>query len=153
MASSFSPRARRARQPCSRVPERARRRASLDLYAAAGSSLRRPDRRRVVRDLPEPERSLTTHVDVLVVGAGPAGLAVARTTAAAGLTTLVIERQKEIGEHVRTSGMTATSTVRYVGAPAETFHSLETLRVVAPGASVAFPATAETGFCVLDVRG
>jgi digeranylgeranylglycerophospholipid reductase len=96
---------------------------------------------------------LTRRVDVLVVGAGPAGLAVARETATAGLTTLVVERQREIAEHVRTSGMTATSTVRYIGAPAETYHSLETLRVVAPGASAAFPARAETGFCVLDVRG
>jgi digeranylgeranylglycerophospholipid reductase len=92
-------------------------------------------------------------VDVLVVGAGPAGLSVARETARAGLTALVIERQREIAEHVRTSGMTATSTVRSVGARTETYHALETLRVVAPGASAAFPATAETGFCVLDVRG
>jgi len=89
---------------------------------------------------------------VLVVGAGPAGLAVAQATASAGLTTLVIERQKEIAEHVRTSGMTASSTVRGVGAPPDTYHSLESLRIVAPGASAAFPATAEAGFCVLDVR-
>jgi digeranylgeranylglycerophospholipid reductase len=78
---------------------------------------------------------------------------VARETAAAGLSTLVVERQKEIAEHVRTSGMTATATVRRVGAPRETYHSLETLRVVAPMASAAFQATTETGFCVLDVRG
>ena len=89
---------------------------------------------------------------MLVVGAGPAGLAVAQATASAGLTTLVIERQKEIAEHVRTSGMTASSTVRGVGAPPDTYHSLESLRIVAPGASAAFPATAEAGFCVLDVR-
>jgi digeranylgeranylglycerophospholipid reductase len=90
---------------------------------------------------------------VLIVGAGPAGLAFAKETAAAGLTALVIERQREIAEHVRTSGMTATATVRRVGAPPETYHPLETLRVVAPATSAAFPATAETGFCVLDVRG
>lgn len=96
---------------------------------------------------------MTEQVDVLVVGAGPAGLAVARETAAAGLVTLVVERQQEIAEHVRTSGMTATAAVRGVGAPQETYHSLETLRVVAPAASAAFSATAETGFCVLDVRG
>ncbi|TML63553.1 MAG: NAD(P)/FAD-dependent oxidoreductase [Actinobacteria bacterium] len=96
--------------------------------------------------------SPSEQVDVLVVGAGPAGLAVAQATASAGLTTLVIERQKEIAEHVRTSGMTASSTVRGVGAPPDTYHSLESLRIVAPGASAAFPATAEAGFCVLDVR-
>ena len=98
------------------------------------------------------EWSLTERVDVLVVGAGPAGLAVARETAASGLTTLVIERQKEIAEHVRTSGMTATSTVRRVGAPSGTYHSLETLRIAAPAASAVVPATAAAGFCVLDVR-
>ena len=97
--------------------------------------------------------SPSEQVDVLVVGAGPAGLAVARATAAAGLTTLVIERQKEIAEHVRTSGMTASSTVRRVGVPPGTYHSLERLRIVAPGVSAAFSATPEAGFCVLDVRG
>jgi digeranylgeranylglycerophospholipid reductase len=90
---------------------------------------------------------------VLVVGAGPAGLAVARETAAAGLATVVVERQHEIAEHVRTSGMTATNTVRRVGAPAETYHLLKTLRMVAPAATATFPATAKAGFCVLDVRG
>ena len=90
---------------------------------------------------------------MLVVGAGPAGLSVARETAAAGLATLVIERQNGIAEHVRTSGMTASSTVRRIGAPSATYHSLDTLRIVAPGASAAFPATAKAGFCVLDVRG
>jgi len=98
------------------------------------------------------EWPLTERVDVLVVGAGPAGLAVARETAASGLTTLVIERQKEIAEHVRTSGMTATSTVHRLGAPGDTYHSLETLRIVAPAAVAAFSARAGAGFCVLDVR-
>jgi digeranylgeranylglycerophospholipid reductase len=67
--------------------------------------------------------------------------------------TLVIERQKAIAEHVRTSGMTATATVHRVAAPRETYHSLETLRIVAPAATATFSATAEAGFCVLDVRG
>src|SRR5439155_17612421 len=110
----------------------------------------RRNRRRRARPLAGRVRSLDSpseQVDVLVVGAGPAGLAVARATAAAGLTTLVIERQKEIAEHVRTSGMTASSTVRRVGVPPGTYHSLERLRIVAPGVSAAFSATPEAGFC------
>ena len=90
---------------------------------------------------------MTEQVDVLVVGAGPAGLALARETAAAGLVTLVVERQKEIAEHVRTSGMTATSAVRHVGAPPETYHSLETLRVTlaAKAATATIPILFATG--------
>ena len=39
--------------------------------------------------------------DVLVVGAGPAGLATARATAMRGLKTVVIEEHAEIGEPVQ----------------------------------------------------
>ena len=61
------------------------------------------------------EWPLTERVDVLVVGAGPAGLAVARETAASGLTTLVISvlansdgslKQMAIGE-APIAGLTA----------------------------------------------
>ena len=93
----------------------------------------------------------TESVDVVVVGAGPAGLAAARETAAAGLDTLVVERQRQVAEHVRTSGATAVSTVARLGAPARLFHVFERFRLVSPGET----AVVETGdaLCALDVRG
>jgi len=89
-------------------------------------------------------------VDVLVVGAGPAGLAVARSTAAAGLNTLVVERQREVGEHVRTSGATALQTVTSLAAPPELYHRLARLRILSPSESVTFDCP--DALCILDVR-
>ena len=39
--------------------------------------------------------------DVIVIGAGPAGSIAARTTAQAGLATLLLEKRQEIGSPVR----------------------------------------------------
>jgi len=44
--------------------------------------------------------------DVLVVGAGPAGLATAITTSKAGLKTIIIEKSSEIGYPIKTSAFT-----------------------------------------------
>lgn len=44
--------------------------------------------------------------DVLVVGAGPAGLAASITTAGLGLNTIVIEKNSEIGHPIKTSAFT-----------------------------------------------
>ena len=44
--------------------------------------------------------------DVLVVGAGPAGLATAITTSRAGLSTIIAEKSTEIGYPVKTSAFT-----------------------------------------------
>jgi geranylgeranyl reductase family protein len=44
---------------------------------------------------------VTSSVDVLVIGAGPAGSAAARECAQAGLTTLMVDRRKVIGQPIR----------------------------------------------------
>src|SRR4051794_35883176 len=90
-------------------------------------------------------------VDVAVVGAGPAGLAVARHTASAGLDTLVIERQNEVGEHVRTSGATAVSTVTRLETPQHLYHPFGRFRISSPGETAVFETA--SSLCVLDVRG
>ena len=44
--------------------------------------------------------------DVVIVGGGPAGLTAARVLGEAGTTVLVIEKDRQIAERVRTSGGT-----------------------------------------------
>jgi digeranylgeranylglycerophospholipid reductase len=90
-------------------------------------------------------------VDVLVIGAGPAGLSVARTTAAAGLETIVVERQAAVAEHVRTSGATAVETVRRLGAPRSLYHIVDRVRIASPRSSATLAG--DELLCILDVRG
>ena len=52
--------------------------------------------------------------DVIIIGAGPGGLACARKTAGLGLTTLVLERKKEIGKKVCAGGITWNGLIKNV---------------------------------------
>jgi digeranylgeranylglycerophospholipid reductase len=90
-------------------------------------------------------------VEVLVVGGGPAGLSAARAVAAAGHETLVVERQPTVGEHVRTSGVTALETTERLGAPAELRHQVERLRFCTREDEVVVDLERRR-LCVLDVR-
>ncbi|EKD33818.1 MAG: hypothetical protein ACD_75C02584G0002 [uncultured bacterium] len=47
-----------------------------------------------------------SHYDVIIIGAGPGGLACARVTAAHGLKTLVLERKETLGKKVCAGGIT-----------------------------------------------
>ena len=96
----------------------------------------------------EPE---TERVEVLVVGGGPAGLSAARAVAAAGHETLVVERQPTVGEHVRTSGVTALETAERLGAPAELRHEVERVRFRTREDEVVVELESRR-LCVLDVR-
>ena len=58
--------------------------------------------------------------DVVVVGAGPVGSAVARDTARAGLQVLLLEEHREIGRPLQCSGFVTPRTLDEVGEGAET---------------------------------
>ncbi len=90
-------------------------------------------------------------VEVLVVGGGPAGLSAARAVAAAGHETLVVERQPTVGEHVRTSGVTALETAERLGAPAELRHEVQRVRFCTREDEVVV-GLERRRLCVLDVR-
>lgn len=57
--------------------------------------------------------------DVIIIGAGPAGLQCARELAEYGIKVLVVERQKEIGEPNYSTAGTAEETVKNFGLPKE----------------------------------
>lgn len=91
-------------------------------------------------------------VDVLIVGGGPAGLSTAHALASSGRETLVVERQPSVGEHVRTSGVTALETPDRLGCPESLRHELRQLRFSTREDDVVLESHTRR-FCVLDVRG
>ena len=90
--------------------------------------------------------------DVLVVGGGPAGLLAAETAASAGLSTVVVEREQEIGHPVHTSGATALKTMTDFEIPEHLYHPVGRFRVCSPNEEALFESEEPIG-CVIDVRG
>ncbi len=95
---------------------------------------------------------LPENTDVLILGAGPAGLSAARVCALAGTRVHVVEKKCEIGSPVRTSGATWVGSMEQAELPATLYHRIETIRVCSPSRDVSFKNTG-AGICVLDVRG
>ncbi|HEX8729006.1 MAG TPA: FAD-dependent oxidoreductase, partial [Ktedonobacterales bacterium] len=62
--------------------------------------------------------------DVLIVGGGPAGLSAAEAAAKAGARVAVLERRKEIGYPVHTSGGSWISDMRAIGVPADLYYPI-----------------------------
>ena len=92
------------------------------------------------------------HYDVLVVGGGPAGLSAAEAAAQAGARVAVLERRKEIGYPVHTSGGSWVSDMRALGIPADLYYPIRRVTFLAPRRSAQFDYP-DPVCCVLDVRG
>jgi digeranylgeranylglycerophospholipid reductase len=90
--------------------------------------------------------------DVIIAGGGPAGLAAARETAAAGLSTLVVERSAAIGIPLHTSGGSWIDELTALGVPPRYYVPIRHIRVIGPRSEARFDYT-EPRMCVLDVRG
>lgn len=98
------------------------------------------------------ERMETRQYDVLVVGGGPAGLSAAEAAAKGGARVTVLERQKEIGYPVHTSGGSWIADMRALGIPAELYHPIRSVTFVSPQREARFDYD-DPVCCVLDVRG
>jgi digeranylgeranylglycerophospholipid reductase len=90
--------------------------------------------------------------DVLVVGGGPAGLAAAESAAKTGARVAVLERQKEIGYPVHTSGGSWISDMRALGIPSDLYYPIRQVTFLSPRKRARFVYD-EPVCCVLDVRG
>ncbi len=90
--------------------------------------------------------------DVLILGGGPAGLRAAQECARKGLRTIVVEKKKEIGTPIRTSGATWIDDIKSHGIPSKFFHRIERVKFVSPNEEAQFK-NSKKGVCVLDVRG
>jgi len=95
---------------------------------------------------------LRSNWDVVIAGAGPAGLSAAFTAASDGASVLLIEQNSEIGSPTRTSGGSFVRELADLGIPRSLYHPLTGIRFVSPHSSAAFHY-ADPVMCVMDVRG
>lgn len=78
---------------------------------------------------------MTVKYDIVIVGAGPAGSLAAKTAAAAGLKTLLIEKRSRIGWPVRCGEGISPQTCKAVGISVKHHHYIESTNFVSPGGS------------------
>lgn len=90
--------------------------------------------------------------DVLIVGGGPAGLSAAKSAALEGVSTLLLEKSREIGYPVKTSGGSFIPDLRKLGIPESLYHPIRRIRLISNKATATFEYTKPI-FCVLDTRG
>ena len=89
--------------------------------------------------------------DVVVVGGGPAGSSAAHMAAKSGCTVALFEKEKEIAETVRTSGVTWISDIKKFGIPEECYNPIKKFSFCSPKNSVKISGEIAKA-AVLDVR-
>ena len=89
--------------------------------------------------------------DVVVVGGGPAGSSAARIAAENECTVALVEKEKEIAETVRTSGVTWISDIKKFKIPEDCYNSIKRFSFCSPKNSVTISDNVAKA-AVLDVR-
>jgi digeranylgeranylglycerophospholipid reductase len=89
--------------------------------------------------------------DVVVVGGGPAGSSAARIAAKNECTVALVEKEKEIAETVRTSGVTWISDIKKFGIPEDCYNPIKRFSFCSPKNSVTISDDIAKA-AVLDVR-
>ncbi|MGI0041089.1 MAG: FAD-dependent oxidoreductase, partial [Nitrosopumilaceae archaeon] len=65
-----------------------------------------------------------TNYDIIIVGAGPAGLSAAWAAAKKGVSVAVLEREEAIAQSIRTSGVTWISEAKSFGIPPDYYNPI-----------------------------
>ncbi|HTS76677.1 MAG TPA: NAD(P)/FAD-dependent oxidoreductase [Bryobacteraceae bacterium] len=89
--------------------------------------------------------------DVIIAGAGPAGLSAAETVARRGRAVLVVEQNHEIGSPIRTSGGSFIDELDNLGIRADLYHQISRVRFLSRTKRAVFEYP-QPILCVLDVR-
>ena len=89
--------------------------------------------------------------DVVVVGGGPAGSSAAHMAAKSGCTVALSEKEKQIAQTVRTSGVTWISDIKKFGIPEECYNPIKKFSFCSPKNSVKISGEIAKA-AVLDVR-
>jgi digeranylgeranylglycerophospholipid reductase len=89
--------------------------------------------------------------DVVIVGAGPAGLSAGWSAAKTGVRVAIIERDEAIGQNVRTSGVTWIKEAKAFGIPSELYNPIKNYAFYSPNNFV-LKQSSQYEVAVLDVR-
>lgn len=92
-------------------------------------------------------------VDVLIVGAGFAGLAAARAAAEAGAKTLVVEAKPQVGVRLHTTGIFVKEADDAVGLPGELTRRVEAVRLYGPSRKTVDLTADDYFFLTTDTGG
>jgi len=89
--------------------------------------------------------------DIIIVGAGPAGLSAAWAAAKNGVSVAVLEREEAIAQSIRTSGVTWITDAESFGIPSDYYNPIRNYSFYSPNNQVTIHGT-EYQAAVLDVR-
>ena len=89
--------------------------------------------------------------DIVIVGAGPAGLSVAWAAAKKGISVAVLEREEAVAQTIRTSGVTWINEATSFGIPSDYYNLIRNYSFYSPNNKVTIRSP-EHQVAVLDVR-
>jgi digeranylgeranylglycerophospholipid reductase len=95
---------------------------------------------------------MNNQYDIIVVGGGPAGLSAAYAAAKTDVKVAVLEKSREIGYPVHTSGGSWIDELQKLEIPSRFMHPIDQGVFLSPNAKAEF-VFAEPPSCILDVRG
>ena len=91
------------------------------------------------------------YYDIVVVGGGPAGSSAAYQAAKNGVKVAILEKEEEIAETVRTSGVTWIQNIKEFGIPDDCYNPIKNFSFCSPNNEVTISDSVPKA-AVLDVR-
>jgi digeranylgeranylglycerophospholipid reductase len=89
--------------------------------------------------------------DIAIVGGGPAGLSAAFAAARLGSKVILLEKEKGIGQFVRTSGVSWINEMKKLKIPESLYNPIKNFRFISPNNDITIKGDVHSS-CVLDVR-
>ena len=96
--------------------------------------------------------NLTMRFDIVIIGAGPAGLSAGISAAKEGCNVLIIEKRSEIGSPIRTSGGSWIRDMRELNVPDSLYNPISKITFRSTNEEASFSSNPPQN-CVLNIRG